>query len=143
MRDDEDIWIEAERKQAEDYLREQGVDHLGVGEFPAFHVHPYLALWAVQSKSSPGSIGWWAITGDLPTDYISSNEGRHPREALRAFARHWRKVSGCMLRGEPHPDYRIGTSDESSELGGLLGRRAEIIQRYADDDEIWTEVSEA
>lgn len=48
-----------------------------------------------------------------------------------------------MQRGEPHPDYRLGTSDEWSELGDLLGRRAEIIQRYADDDEIWTDVGEA
>jgi len=140
MRDDEDRWIDAERKHAEDYLREQGVDHLGVGEFPAFHVHPYLALWAVQSKNAPGWIGWWTITGDLPADYISSTEGRHPRGA---FARHWREVSGCMLRGEPHPNYRLGAPNEWPELGDLLRRRAEIIQRYADDDEIWTEISEA
>ena len=139
MPDDEDIWIEAERKRAEGYLREQHVEHLGVGEYPAFHVHPYFALWAVQSKSSPGWIGWWAVTGDLPADYISRSEGRHPREALRAFARHWHEVAGFMLRGEPHPDYRIGAPDQWPELGDLLRRRAEIVQRYADDDDIWTE----
>ena len=139
MPDDEDIWIQAERKHAEDYLREQRVEHAGVGEYPAFHVHPYFALWAVQSKSSPGWIGWWAVTGDLPADYISSNEGRHPREALRAFAKHWRELSEFMLRGESHPDCRIGTPDQWPELGDLLRRRAEIIQGYADDDEIWAE----
>lgn len=84
MSDDEDTWIETERQNAEDYLRRQRIEHLGVGEFPAFHVHPYLALWAVQSKNSPGEIGWWAITG-----------------------------------------------------------RAVIIERYADDDEIWTDVDKA
>lgn len=139
MPEDEDIWIEAERKRAEDYLCEQRVEHLGVGDYPAFHVHPYFALWAVQTKSSPGWIGWWTVTGDLPSDYISSSEGRHPREALRAFARHWQEVSGFMLRGEPHPDYRIGTPGQWPQLGDLLRRRAEIVQRYADDDEIWTE----
>jgi len=138
MPNDEDIWIEAERKRAEDYLRDQRVEHLGVGDYPAFHVHPYFALWAVQSKSSPGWIGWWAVTGDLPADYISSSEGRHPRQALRAFAKHWREVSGFMLRGEPHSDYRIGTPDQWPEFGDLLRRRAEIIQGYADNDEIWT-----
>src|SRR4051794_20871401 len=105
---DEDIWIEAERKHAEEYLREQQVEHQGVGEYPAFHVHPYFALWAVQSGRSPRAIGWWVVTGDLPADYISSSEGTRPREAMRAFARHWREVSGFMLRGEPHPDYCIG-----------------------------------
>ena len=48
-----------------------------------------------------------------------------------------------MRRGEPHPDYRIGSSDEWSTLGDLLGRRAEIVQGYVDDDEIWTELSDA
>jgi hypothetical protein len=139
MQDDEESWIQAERKHAEAYLCEQRVEHLGVGEFPAFHVHPYFALWAVQSKRSPGSIGWWVVTGDLPADYISSSEGHHPRDALRAFARHWQEVSGFMLRGQEHPDYRIGTPDQWPQLGDLLRRRAEIIQRYADDDEIWTE----
>ena len=139
MPDNEDIWIEAERKHAEDYLREQRVEHLGVGEYPAFHVHPYFALWAVQSKRSPGSIGWWAVTGDLPADYISSSEGSHPRQAMRAFASHWQEVSGFMLRGESHPDYHIGTPEQWPQLGDLLRRRAEIIKRYADDDEIWKE----
>ena len=138
MPDDENSWIEVERKHAEDYLRELRVEHLGVGEYPAFHVHPYLALWAVQSKKFPGSVGWWTVTGDLPADYVSS-ESRHPREALRAFARHWREASEFMLRGEPHPDYDIGTPDQWPELGSLLRRRAEIIQKYADDDELWTD----
>jgi hypothetical protein len=44
-----------------------------------------------------------------------------------------------MRRGGSHPDDRIGTSVEESALGDLLGRRAEVIQRNADDDEIWTE----
>lgn len=140
MPNDEDSWIQAQRKDAVGYLRRQRVKaSRRVGKYPAFHVHPYLALWAVESKRSPGSIGWWAITGDLPTDYISSSEGRHPRDALRAFARHWKELSKFMLRGEAHPDCRIGTPREWPELGDLLRRRARIIQRYADDDGIWSE----
>ena len=139
MQSNEDFWIESEREHAERYLREQHVGHLGVGEYPAFHVHPYFALWAVQSKRAPGSVGWWVITGDLPADYISSSEGRHPREALRAFSRHWLEVSSYMLRGESHPDYAIGTPDQSAELGDLLRRRAKIIGEYADNVDIWTE----
>ena len=139
MPEDEDIWIAAQRNYAEDYLREQRVEHLGVGEYPAFHMHPYLALWAVQSQCSPGWIGWWVVTGDVPADYITAGERRHPREALRAFAHHWQELSAFMLRGEEHPDVRIGTPDQWPELGDLLRRRAKIIHGYADDDELWTE----
>ena len=56
-----------------------------MAEYPAFHLHPYIALWAVHSKISLGWVGWWTITGDLPTDYISSTEAREPSEAMRAL----------------------------------------------------------
>lgn len=135
MEHDEDNWIEAQRKCAVDYLQEQQVEHRRIGDYSAFHRRPNHALWAVQSKRSPGWIGWWVATGDLPADYISSSEGRHPMDALRAFARHWQEVSDFMLCGEAHPDCRIGTPDQWPVLGDLLARRAEIIQRFADDDE--------
>ena len=95
---EEDQWIADQRRDVVHYLAAEGVEHGGVGEDPAFHVHPYLALWAVQSRRSAGAIGWWALSGDVPKDYISSNDGRHPREALRAFARHWRDWSSHMQR---------------------------------------------
>jgi hypothetical protein len=136
----EEQWVAAQRKLVEEYLFREKVDHCGVGEWPAFHVHPHVALWAVQSKRTPGAIGWWAISGDLPTDYISSNDGRHPREALRAISQHWREVSDFMLRGEDHPDVRIGTPDQWPKLGDLLRRRAQILQEYADDDGMWQRI---
>ena len=82
-------------------------------------------------------MGWWAISGDLPTDYVSRGKIAHPREALRAFAHHWREMSDYMLRGEEHPDVKIGTPDQWPELGDLLRRRAQGLQSYADDDDIW------
>ena len=139
MPDEETAWLKAERQRAMDYLRAERVDHLGVGEDPAFHVWPCLALWAVQSKSNPGWIGWWIVTGDVPSDYISSKDGRHPREALRAFAAHWSEVSAFMLKGEAYPTCRIGTPDQWPQLGHLLRTRAETLQRYADCDEFWEE----
>ena len=88
MSKSEDTWIASQRKVVQEYLEREGVDHLGVGEYPAFHLHPYVAVWAVQSKKAPGWVGWWAISGDLPTDYVSRGKIAHPREALRAFAHH-------------------------------------------------------
>jgi len=43
-------------------------------------------VWAIESAVEPGSIGWWVISGDLPTDYAGSDGLLDPREALRAFA---------------------------------------------------------
>jgi hypothetical protein len=96
-----------------------------------------MALWAIQSKKAPGCIGWWAISGDLPADYISSADGRRPREALRAFSRIWDEVSAFMLRGEKHPDCVMGSPEEWPELGKLLKSRAEVLLEHADDDSLW------
>lgn len=136
---DEDLWISAERDRVNEYLEKQRVEHLGVGEFPAFHIHPYLSLWAVQSKRRPGWVGWWVISGDLPSDYINSESAKHPREALRVFATRWQEVSSFMVRGEVHPDYSIGSPEQWPELGDLLQKRAEILQSYADNDNVWSE----
>jgi hypothetical protein len=132
-------WLLKQRKTVEKYLRAEHVDHLGVGTYPAFCVHPYLALWAVQSKQRPGWVGWWAISGDLPTDYISSSRRRTPRAALRGIARQWREAARYMLQGRPHPDYQIGTPEDWPELGDLLRRRARIIQSWVDDATLWSE----
>jgi hypothetical protein len=78
---DEEKWVAEERQKVIDYLFSQHCEHGGVGEWPAFHVDPYIALWAVQSLKTPGRIGWWAISGDVPTDYASSSSGYHPRSA--------------------------------------------------------------
>lgn len=80
---------------------------------------------------------WWAVSGDVPCDYISRGSVAHPRAALRAFARKWREVSGYMLRGEPHPNITIGTPDQWPELGDLLRRRALILQRWVEDNALW------
>ena len=133
----EEQWLASQRQYVIDYLARAHVEHLGVGDYPAFHLHRHLALWAVHSRGSPGAVGWWALSGDVPADYISSSEGRHPREALRAFARHWHDWSVHMLRGETHPDYRLTAGQESPELGDLLRRRAELLAKLADDEEVW------
>lgn len=98
-----------------------------------------MALWAVQSKKAPGRVGGWAITGDLPTDCVSSKDARHARKALRAFSRIWSEVADFMIRGEPHPDYSIGTPEQWPELGKLLKVRAENLGQYADKESLWEE----
>ena len=96
-----------------------------------------MALWAIQSTSHPGRIGWWAISGDLPTDYMSSDSGYHPRDALRHFSAQWLSVAEHMRRGEEHPQTRIGTPALWPTMAPLLLRRAKLLKEYADDADLW------
>lgn len=130
-------WWRRQREVVVAYLAREGVDHAGVAEDPAFDVHPYVSLWAVQSRRAPGWVGWWAIAGDLPTDYVSSADGRTPRDALRALSRRWTDVAARMARGEHDPDVTIGTQEQGPQLAELLRRRAGLLAAWAADDARW------
>ena len=80
----EERWCEERRKEVTDYLDRQKVEYKEVGEWPAWHVPPYVSIWAIESAQKPGLVGWWVVCGDLPTDYISADTIKHPREAMRA-----------------------------------------------------------
>ena len=130
-------WLSEQRANVQRYLQSEGVQHRGVASESDWFIAPYVAVWTIESMKTPGVIGWWAISGDLPTDYLSGHDATDARSALAAFARRWREVSAYMLRGEEHPTVRFGGSSDRSELGGWLGRRAQIIEDWAVDDEMW------
>lgn len=130
------------RGEVQAYLARHGVEHGGVPEEPAWYLAPYVSVWAVRSGRHPASTGWFAIAGDLPTDYVSSRDARDARSALRHFSRTWAEIAGCMQRGVQHPECRIGSPDEWPKLHELLRRRASLLGRLASDDEVWSEGGE-
>ena len=132
-------WCTECRQRVSAYLERQGVDHGAVGERPAWHIAPCASIWAIQSLQSPGAVGWWAICGDLPTDYLSAADIQHPREALRAFAQQWIEVSSCMRQGIPHVHITIGSPDQMAILAPLIETRAALLAEWADDDSAWAE----
>lgn len=135
---DEELWLAAERRKVTDYLREQGCRHAGVADWPAFHVAPDVSLWGVQSIKHDGRTGWWAISGDVPTDYMSSEQGDHPRDALRHFSAEWADIADHMRRGVEHPTKSMGTPDEWPDIAEALQVRADALAAYADED-VWGE----
>jgi len=135
----EEQWCNERRREVIAYLESQGIDHGRVAEWPAWHVAPYVSIWAVESRNRPESIGWWVICGDLPTDYVSSHGIAHPREAMRAIADRWNKLVPFLERGEEHPEWTVGTPERRAELAPLLGARGKLLAEWADDDSMWVE----
>jgi hypothetical protein len=132
--DPEEIaWAAANRPKVVEYLIKQGVQHGRVGELPAWHLVPKVSIWAVESLTSPGSVGWWVIYGDLPTDYCSSSGCRHPRLALRRIAEHWQKA---LAETKPS-DAVIGSTGIPAKFSALLSTRAILLLEFADDDGLW------
>ena len=133
----EEKWCDERRTEVIAFLKREGVVHGRVGDWPAWHVAPYVSIWAIESAKRPEGIGWWVICGDLPTDYVSADAIKHPRDAMRALSQRWIKVSEHMARGEEHPAVSIGTPDSRPTLGPLLRSRAETLSDWVDDDEAW------
>ena len=103
-------WLAEQGANVERYLQSEGIQHHAVASEPAWFVAPYVSVWTVECTESPGAVGWWAISGDLPTDYLSGHDASDARTALAAFADRWREVSTYLLRGEEHPTVKFGSS---------------------------------
>lgn len=100
---------------------------------------PYVSIWAVESSAHQDRLAWWVICGDLPTDYLSGNDAKDPREAVRAIAVRWSEISQFMIRGEPHPSVQLGKPETWPELGPLLEARAKILSTWVENDSIWVD----
>ena len=139
--DVEEAWCEARREEITEYLKKQQLDHGRIGEWPTWHVPPVVSVWAIESRTTPGAVGWWAICGDLPTDYLSAHDARDPREAVRAFAARWRTMAEAMREGRDSPNTSIGsTPEERRSLAPLLASRAQLLAEWGDRDDVWEDL---
>jgi hypothetical protein len=131
-------WLDEQRRVILAYLERQGARHGGLPSDPSWFVAPYLSLWAVKSGARAGAIGWWAVAGDLPTDYLSSLDARDVRSAIRAFGNRWASAAASMSRGEQPSGFTIGEPSTWPKLAPILASRAEILEKWASDDELWS-----
>lgn len=107
----EEQWCTERRAQVAAYLKSEGIEHGQISDWPAWHVVPYISIWAIESAQHHNWVGWWVVCGDFPTDYISAAKIKHPRDAMKAISERWGEVAGCMLRGEAHPTIQIGSGE--------------------------------
>ncbi len=131
----EERWCSERRQIISEYLSKKGLSHGEIGEWPAWHLTPYVSLWAVESLKAPGHVGWWVICGDLPTDYLSAETVKHPRAAMLAFTKSWKDVASGVRKGEPLLELSLGPPDP--EHAASLENRSDLLRRVAEDDSVW------
>jgi hypothetical protein len=134
----EERWCAGQRETVIAYLVQQGFSSPSVGEWPAWHVAPIIAVWAIESRSRPDWVGWWAISGDLPTDYTTCRDDRHPRQALRDIGARWIEAGAAWARGQRHERISLGSPQRQEELAPLLEARGKTLIQWAADDDIWS-----
>jgi hypothetical protein len=129
----EATWAAEQRTRVLEYLASQRIEHAGVSLEPRWSLSPYVAVWAVRSKAQPDRIGWWAISGDLPTDYITRTNERNDADVLLSFSRQWKTLTTQMAAGIRQPQYTIGPAGSEKEFAPLLLTRAELLEEFAHD----------
>ncbi len=141
MNDDLSVeaWCEDQRQVVIDYLSHEGLKSPRVGDWPEWHFAPLAAVWAVESKSRPGLIGWWALSGDLPTDYAPCQGEGTPRQGLRDIATKWDEAAKLWARGQQHDDMSLGSRQQEREIAPMLAARAEALLEWVADDSLWEE----
>jgi hypothetical protein len=123
-------WAARQREVVEDYLQAQGCDHAGVSLEPRWYLSPYLAVWAVRSKANAQLVGWWAISGDVPTDYMTATrELRSTADVLAAFSAQWSQAAETMSKGQYAG---FGKRENIAELAPLLRTRAEMLEKLSE-----------
>lgn len=133
----EERWCKERQAQVLAYLQAEKIAHGRVGEWPAWHIAPYVSIWAIESADRPDWVGCWVVCGDLPTDTIPADHYEHPRDALRAIAKRWLDVAARMRRGEAHPDLRFSSAQAPEELMPILERRGAILLNWSNEDACW------
>jgi hypothetical protein len=126
-------WEAEQRTNVVAYLSEQGLAHGEVGVEPAWTVYPYVSVWAIESLKASGWVGWWAISGDLPTDCCSADGARDPRSAVRRIAESW---NPSLAEQSPEPA-QIGSTGLSGDLRPLLAARAHLLLELVSNEDLW------
>lgn len=109
------------------FLGEQGLVIESLSESESRYLAPFVAVWKL--KTTEGK--WvWAISGDLPSDFISSEGATSARETLRAFSMRWQmKVEKIRNNAD--------IEEEQKKLADLMEERAVQLYQVFEDDTFW------
>lgn len=138
----EEEWCLIQQEHVEWFLDLQAIQHGRIGEWPAFHIAPHLSVWAIESGVEENLLGWWVITGDLPTDYFSALDIHHPRQVLTAAADRWEKLLTNIEKGITDDEMTIEGLAEDKERQNILRVRIDLLRKTAEPDEFWKKFDE-
>ena len=135
-------WCAQQREHVDWFLDQQPIHPGRIGEWPAFHIAPHVAVWAIESGEEEDLLGWWVITGDLPTDYFSALELHHPREVLGEAANRWQMLLDNVAKGVEDDSISLPGLAENKELQEILRVRIELLRKTYGQEAFWTKFDE-
>jgi hypothetical protein len=129
-------WVAEQRATVMRYLARERVPGVRVADEPAWHIALEVAVWPVLGARS-GTRSYWAISGNVPTDFLPADIAPDARHAVAAFAERWRTLARYLKRGEKHPTIWVESRADERELAAMLASRARLLAEWAAADEYW------
>ena len=120
-------WVREQFQKANKHLAENGILFDSVVTEESRYLAPYVAMWKIKSTDNQY---FWVITGDLPTDFMSYENEKTARAAIKHFSLMWQMKAENIRRNE-------NASDEEKALADMFVSRAEGLHRIQAQDELW------
>ena len=129
----EAAWLLEQRSKVETFVERHDLDYGALPERPVWFIASSLSVWAVTSNKRPGAVGWWVVSGKVPTDYVSGYDAVDARGALASLARHWTSMAGYTFGKE----LSVLSAEEQREVRDRARSDIRFLQECAEDDRLW------
>ena len=123
-------WVRTQFQKANRFLAEKGVIPSKVLADESRYLAPYMAIWKMESKR-PSNKTYWAMSGDLPSDFVDVKVAATARDAVRHFSMMWQMQAENLVRSGATRDAT------QAKFAQLLVSRAESLYRMHNDDKLW------
>ncbi|KZX01939.1 hypothetical protein JL49_02985 [Pseudoalteromonas luteoviolacea] len=120
-------WQRQHLQNAQKFLAEKGIITTKVVEKECRFLPPAIAIWKFKDQKGKG---YWAISGQMPTDATEESAATNPRDVLRYFSFQWQiKADGIMASG---------VQDKTQlDFANLLVNRAHALYDLYESDKLW------
>ncbi|KZN43060.1 DUF4826 family protein [Pseudoalteromonas luteoviolacea] len=121
------LWQRENLQAAQKFLAEKGIITTKVVEKDCRFLPPAIAIWKFKDQKGKG---YWAVSGQVPTDAAEESAASNPRDVLRYFSFQWQmKADGIVSSGVKEKT--------QLDFANLLVNRAHGLYDLYESDKLW------
>jgi len=121
------LWAREQYQAATKHLADKGLVTSSVMVEDSRYIAPLVAVWKLKLLDNT----WvWAISGDLPSDYVAIEAAKTAKEAMRHFSMNWQLKAENIFNSAPN--------EEQKMFADILISKAEGLYDLVNDEQLWS-----
>ncbi|WP_157957809.1 DUF4826 family protein [Aliidiomarina celeris] len=124
-------WVREKFQAANAFLAQHGVLTERVLTKDSRYMAPLVAIWKFSIQGVTDKV--WAVSGEVPTDYMDASAAATPRDALRYFCYRWQQKADMILNGDTPPDA------QQKAIAEEFIKNAERLYPLTENNAMWEE----